>query len=46
MGYRWPEDTPFTQVVLTVEQEVCSLCGHNLPVCDHRVVVLTGEQSV
>jgi GNAT superfamily N-acetyltransferase len=36
MGYRWPEDTPFTQVVLTVEQEVCSLCGHNLPVCDHR----------
>jgi GNAT superfamily N-acetyltransferase len=36
MGYRWPEDTPFTQVVLTVEQEVCSLCGHNLHVCDHR----------
>ena len=36
MRYRWPEDTPFTQVVLTVEQEVCSLCQHHLHVCDHR----------
>ena len=36
MGYRWPENTPFTQLVLTVEQEVCSLCGYNLHVCDHR----------
>ncbi len=36
MRYRWPEDTQFTQVVLTVEQEVCSLCQRNLHVCDHR----------
>ena len=36
MGYRWPENTEFEQVVLTVEQEVCSLCGHNLHICDHR----------
>ena len=36
MGYRWPESTEFEQVVLTVEQETCSVCGHNLHVCDHR----------
>jgi hypothetical protein len=36
MRYRWPEDTPFTQVVLTVEQETCSLCQRHLHVCDHR----------
>jgi hypothetical protein len=36
MRYRWPEDTQFKQVVLTVEQEVCSLCQRNLHVCDHR----------
>jgi hypothetical protein len=36
MRYRWPEDTQFTQVVLTVEQEVCSLCQRHLHVCDHR----------
>src|SRR5688500_10257423 len=36
MGYRWAENTTFKQVVLTVEQEVCELCGHNLHVCDHR----------
>jgi hypothetical protein len=36
MRYRWPEDTEFTQVVLTVEQEACSLCQHHLHVCDHR----------
>jgi hypothetical protein len=36
MRYRWPEDTQFTQVVLSVEQEVCSLCPRNLHVCDHR----------
>jgi hypothetical protein len=34
--YRWPEDTQFTQVVLSVEQEVCSLCQRRLHVCDHR----------
>jgi hypothetical protein len=36
MRYRWPEDTQFTQVVLDVEQEVCSLCQRRLHVCDHR----------
>ncbi len=36
MRYRWPEDTQFTEVVLTVEQEVCSLCQRRLHVCDHR----------
>src|SRR5215468_4133498 len=36
MRYGWPEDTPFTQVVLSVEQEVCSLCQRRLHVCDHR----------
>jgi hypothetical protein len=36
MRYRWPENTPFTQVVLNVEQEVCALCQRHLHVCDHR----------
>ena len=36
MRYRWPENTQFTQVVLSVEQEVCSLCQRHLHVCDHR----------
>jgi hypothetical protein len=36
MRYRWPENTRFTPVVLTVEQEVCALCQRRLHVCDHR----------
>ena len=36
MRYRWPENTPFTRVVLSLEQEVCSLCERRLHVCDHR----------
>jgi MULE transposase domain len=36
MRYRWPADTQFTQVVLSVDQEVCSLCQRHLHVCDHR----------
>jgi hypothetical protein len=36
MGYRWPADTAFTQQVLTVADEGCSLCGRRLHVCDHR----------
>src|SRR5215468_8246878 len=36
MRYGWPEDTPFTQVVLSVEQEACALCQRRLHVCDHR----------
>jgi hypothetical protein len=36
MRYRWPENTEFTQVVLSVEQEVCSVCQRHLHVCDHR----------
>ena len=36
MRYRWPEDTQFTEVVLSVEQKTCSHCQRNLHVCDHR----------
>lgn len=36
MRYRWPAGTVFTQQVLTVEQEGCSLCGRGLTICDHR----------
>jgi len=36
MRYRWPENTQFTQVVLPVEQRLCSLCQRHLHVCDHR----------
>src|ERR1044071_8407962 len=36
MRYRWPEDTQFTQVALSVEQEACALCQRHLHVCDHR----------
>jgi hypothetical protein len=36
MRYRWPENTQFNQLVLNVEQEVCSLCQRHLHVCDHR----------
>src|SRR5438874_143102 len=36
MRYRWPENTPFSRVVLSVEQEVCPLCQRRLHVCDHR----------
>jgi MULE transposase domain len=36
MRYRWPADTQFTQVVLSVEQQLCSLCQRHLHVCDHR----------
>jgi GNAT superfamily N-acetyltransferase len=36
MRYRWPENTQFAQVVLSVEQEACSLCQRRLHVCDHR----------
>ncbi len=36
MRFRWPADTVFTQRVLTVEQQTCSLCQRALPICDHR----------
>jgi len=36
MRYRWPEGTPFTRLVRSVEQEVCSVCQRHLHVCDHR----------
>jgi hypothetical protein len=45
MRYRWPEDTQFTQVVLSVEQEVCSLCQRHLHVCDHRFHPLLSLQG-
>ena len=31
-----PADTVFTQQILTVEQQECSVCGHDLTICDHR----------
>ena len=36
MRYRWPENTAFTRVDLTVEQATCSVCQRRLHVCDHR----------
>jgi hypothetical protein len=36
MRFSWPADTAFTQHVLTVEQQTCSLCSRALQVCDHR----------
>jgi hypothetical protein len=36
MRYRWPADTVFTQQVLSVEQEECSVCQRVLTICDHR----------
>ena len=36
MRHPWPKDTPFTRVVLEVEEEVCATCGRPLQVCDHR----------
>jgi hypothetical protein len=36
MPTRWPADTVFTQQILTVEQQECSVCGHDLVICDHR----------
>jgi GNAT superfamily N-acetyltransferase len=36
MRYRWAEGTKFTEVVLDVEQEHCSLCQRRLHICDHR----------
>ena len=36
MRYRWPADTVFTQEILTVEQEACSVCQRGLTICDHR----------
>ena len=37
MRYHWPADTVFTQQVLTVEQQDCSLCRRALNICDHRI---------
>jgi hypothetical protein len=36
MRYRWPANTVFTQQILTVEQEDCSVCHRALTICDHR----------
>ncbi len=36
MRFSWPIDTTFTQRILTVEQDTCSLCQRHLHVCDHR----------
>jgi MULE transposase domain len=36
MRFSWPTDTPFTQRILTVEQQTCTHCARALHVCDHR----------
>lgn len=36
LRFTWPADTPFTQRLLTVEQQTCSHCARALHVCDHR----------
>jgi hypothetical protein len=36
MAYRWPEDTVFTRLALTVEELWCRTCGGALTICDHR----------
>jgi hypothetical protein len=36
MPYRWPEDTEFTRIALTVEEQWCRTCGGALTICDHR----------
>jgi hypothetical protein len=36
MRHRWPEDTRFTRLVLEVEDNVCTVCGGVLHICDHR----------
>ena len=36
MRHSWPEDTQFTRVVLEVEDNVCTVCGAALHICDHR----------
>jgi hypothetical protein len=36
MRYCWPAETVFTQEILTVEQETCTLCQRALSICDHR----------
>ena len=36
MRFRWPADTVFNRLILEVEPDSCSTCGHYLHVCDHR----------
>src|SRR5262245_9694852 len=36
MAYRWPDDTVFTRLALTVEEPWCRTCGGALTICDHR----------
>jgi hypothetical protein len=49
MRYRWPDDTFFTQEILTVEQEACSTCQRALTICDHRfhrIFTLNGPTEI
>jgi hypothetical protein len=49
MRYRWPDETVFTQKILTVEQEACSLCQRALTICDHRfhrIFTLNGPMEI
>ena len=36
MAYRWPAETVFTRLALTVEEPWCRTCGGALTICDHR----------
>jgi hypothetical protein len=49
MRSRWPAGTVFTQRVLTVEQQTCSLCQRPLPICDlrfHRIFTFQGPVEI
>jgi hypothetical protein len=49
MRYRWPDETVFTQEILTVEQEACSMCQRGLTICDHRfhrIFTLNGPTEI
>jgi hypothetical protein len=49
MPHRWPAETVFTQEILTVEQEACSMCQRALTICDHRfhpIYTLNGPMRI
>jgi hypothetical protein len=49
MCHRWPAETVFTQEILTVEQETCSMCQRALNICDHRfhhIFTLNGPMQI
>ena len=49
MSRRWPDETAFTQEILTVEQEACWECQRPLNICDHRfhhIFTLNGPMEI